>query len=68
MKPEPKLPKDHWLFYVDDGKDWRWSRTGTNGRVVSQSHRGFRVRAECEDDAARNGWNGPSVSHFRWAR
>jgi hypothetical protein len=59
MNPAPtKSQTDRWSFFIDEAKDWRWRRTSVNGLAVAVSVEGFRVRAQCEEDARKHGWKG----------
>ncbi|TIR26599.1 MAG: DUF1508 domain-containing protein [Mesorhizobium sp.] len=45
---------DTWEIYqASDG--WRWRRTASNGRIVGASSQGYNNRADCIDNARRNG-------------
>ena len=41
---------DTWEFYQDNGGDWRWRRTATNGQIVGAASEGF----SSEESAKRN--------------
>ncbi len=45
---------DVWEIY--SGADgWRWRRTASNGRIVGASTQGYNNKADCIDNAKRNG-------------
>ncbi|TIN94611.1 MAG: DUF1508 domain-containing protein [Mesorhizobium sp.] len=45
---------DTWETYqANDG--WRWRRTASNGRIVGAASQGYTNRADCIDNAHRNG-------------
>jgi len=48
--------RDKWEFYTDDKGAWRWRRIASNGRVVGASSEGYRNRADCIENAKRNGY------------
>lgn len=51
--------EDIWEFYQDSKKEWRWRRKdSTNGKIIGASTEGYKNKADCEDNARRNGWNG----------
>ncbi|RVU31878.1 DUF1508 domain-containing protein [Rheinheimera riviphila] len=49
---------DKWDFYQDGAKEWRWRRTASNGRIVGASSQGYVNKADCIDNARRNGYTG----------
>ncbi|EFG9416016.1 DUF1508 domain-containing protein [Escherichia coli] len=49
---------DIWDFYTDGRNEWRWRRTARNGRIVGASSQGYVNRADCIDNARRNGYTG----------
>lgn len=56
-----KLGKDDtWEFYKDNNpkkSEWRWRRTAPNGRIVGASTEGYHNKADCIDNAIRNGYD-----------
>lgn len=50
--------KDNWEFYKDNGNEWRWRRTASNGRIVGASSQGYVNKADCIENAKRNGYKG----------
>ena len=48
---------DSWEFYKDNAGEWRWRRTAPNGRIVAASSQGYKNRADCQENARRNGWS-----------
>ncbi len=49
---------DQWEFYKDVGDAWRWRRLDLNGTIVGTSTGGYPNKADCEENARLNGWNG----------
>ncbi|EMZ7034343.1 DUF1508 domain-containing protein [Salmonella enterica] len=49
---------DKWEFYTDGQGEWRWRRIASNGRIVGASSQGYVNRADCVDNARRNGYTG----------
>lgn len=49
---------DKWEFYKDDAGKWRWRRTASNGNIVGASSQGYVNRADCVENAKRNGYTG----------
>jgi uncharacterized protein YegP (UPF0339 family) len=47
---------DHWLFYKDAKREWRWKRVAPNGRVVAGSNEGYKNKSGCVENARRNGY------------
>jgi uncharacterized protein YegP (UPF0339 family) len=45
---------DTWETY-QSGREWRWRRTASNGRIVGQSSEGYDNRNDCIANAKRNG-------------
>ncbi len=45
---------DTWEIYQSGGK-WRWQRTAANGRIVGASTESYANRADCIENARRNG-------------
>jgi uncharacterized protein YegP (UPF0339 family) len=45
---------DTWEIY-QSGREWRWRRTASNGRIVGQSSEGYDNRNDCIANAKRNG-------------
>jgi outer membrane protein OmpA-like peptidoglycan-associated protein/uncharacterized protein YegP (UPF0339 family) len=52
---------DQWEFYKDVGDAWRWRRIDLNGTIVGTSTGGYPNKADCEENARHNGWNGEGV-------
>ncbi len=48
--------RDKWEFYKDKNSEWRWRRTAPNGRIVGASTEGYHNKADCFDNAIRNGY------------
>ena len=51
-------PSGRWQIYQDEADMWRWRRQRADGKVTDPSQRAFESRAECEEDARFEGWNG----------
>jgi len=49
---------DKWEFYTDGQGEWRWRRIAPNGRIVGASSQGYKNRADCVENARRNGYTG----------
>lgn len=49
------LNGDKWEIYRDKAGAWRWRRTASNGRIVGASTEGYTNRADCIENARRNG-------------
>lgn len=49
---------DKWEIYQDRKKEWRWTRTASNGRIVGASTEGYSSRQNCVENAKRNGYTG----------
>ncbi len=50
--------KDRFVFYADEiGGHW-WFRQSPEGIKVGGACQSFRTRADCEENAKRNGWKG----------
>jgi len=47
---------DVWEFYQGNKGKWRWRRTARNGRIVGASTQGYVDKADCIDNALRNGF------------
>lgn len=43
-----------WEIYEDDDKKWRW-RCKVKGRIVLASHKGYKIRKRCIENAQRPG-------------
>ena len=52
--------KTYWVISKDSIRLWRWRRIDANGTVTAISADGFPTKAECVDDARRNGYTGGS--------
>ena len=52
------MAADTWTIYQDAQNQWRWHRTADNGRIVGASTQGYSNRADCVDNARRNGYTG----------
>lgn len=50
---------DIWNLYKDVADEWRWNRTAKNGRIVGASTQGYANKADCIDNAKRNGCTCP---------
>ena len=50
--------EDRWEFYVDVFGEWRWRRTGSDGKVPGISKNGFRNMNDCRKNAGENGYEG----------
>ncbi len=50
--------KDNWEFYTDKSGKHRWRRTAPNGRIVGAAAQGYANKADCLDNAKRNGYQG----------
>lgn len=50
--------KDTWEFYKDKAGKWRWRRQAANGKIVGSAAQGYVNKADCQDNAKRNGWKG----------
>lgn len=48
--------KDKWEFYHDNAGKWRWRRLAANGDIVGASTQGYVNRADCLENAKRNGY------------
>ena len=56
---------DNWKIYQDkamngdgastEGYEWRWRITASNGEIVGASTEGYDAKADCFDNARRNG-------------
>lgn len=49
---------DKWEFYQDSQNEWRWRRTAPNGKIVGASSQGYVTKADCVENALRNGYSG----------
>ncbi len=49
---------DKWEFEKDERGKWRWRRVAPNGKITGSSSEGYVNRADCEENARRNGWSG----------
>lgn len=56
--PKEYGARDKWEFYTDSKGGHRWRRTASNGEPVGASSEGYSGKADCEDNAKRNGWTG----------
>ncbi len=45
---------DKWEIYKDNGGEWRWRRTASNGRIVGASSEGYYNKQDCIANAKRN--------------
>ncbi|KQP52685.1 hypothetical protein ASG40_07590 [Methylobacterium sp. Leaf399] len=45
---------DTWEIYAS-GTGWRWRRTASNGRIVGASTETYASKANCIENARRNG-------------
>lgn len=52
------MDNDTWEFYKDAEGLWRWRRIASNGRIVGSSSQGYVNRADCVENARRNGYTG----------
>lgn len=50
--------KDKWEFYTDNKDEHRWRQTASNGEKVGASSEGYSGKADCEENAKRNGYSG----------
>ncbi|MDL2277203.1 DUF1508 domain-containing protein [Parabacteroides sp. OttesenSCG-928-G07] len=48
---------DTFTFYKDRNKEWRWNRIAGNGRIVGASAEGYKNKADCIENAIRNGYD-----------
>ena len=55
---EGSMSEDKWEFYVDNNGKWRWRRVASNGRITGASCQGYANKADCIDNAIRNGYAG----------
>jgi len=54
---QQKIKKmDKWEFYKDNADKWRWRRIAKNGDIVGASTQGYVNKADCIDNAKRNGY------------
>ena len=53
-----KVDNDKWEFYKDAADKWRWRRTAANGNIVGRSSQGYVNKADCLENARRNGYTG----------
>lgn len=58
MKGGDNMDNDTWDIYKDNEGLWRWRRTASNGRIVGSSSQGYVNRADCVENARRNGYTG----------
>ncbi|WP_437611898.1 YegP family protein, partial [Erwinia sp. V71] len=49
---------DKWEFYKDGSDKWRWRRKASNGNIVGASSQGYVNKADCIENAKRNGYKG----------
>ena len=49
------MREDDWKIYQDKANEWRWRRTASNGEIVGASTEGYDAKADCFDNARRNG-------------
>ncbi len=49
---------DKWEFYKDNAGEFRWRRTAPNGQIVGASTEGYKKKADCLENAKRNGYQG----------
>jgi uncharacterized protein YegP (UPF0339 family) len=52
------MASDKWDIYQDARKEWRWTCTAPNGKIVGSSTEGYKNRADCEANARRFGYPG----------
>jgi outer membrane protein OmpA-like peptidoglycan-associated protein len=53
---------DTWEFYKDIANKWRWRRIAPDGTIVGTSTEGCVDKADCEENAHHNGWEGRVLS------
>ena len=59
MKIAPKIKPDKCTFYQDSKKEWRWTRfSAGNNKIVGASTEGYKNKADCIENAKRNGYYG----------
>ena len=52
-----KGKNDKWKFYQDALREWRWTRTCSNGKIVGASSQGYKRKGDMMENAERMGYS-----------